>query len=148
MNGLRVDRICEVKEIENCLREFDAVFPHLTERISSYEAYAMKLYQYANVYVCKSGMETCGLLVFYSNDMLNETAYISLIGVHEAYRGKRVGSFLLDWCKSFSKRMGMKKLKLEVDFDNEQAIAFYLRKGFSKCEKEDTRSSMYLRMDL
>lgn len=145
MNAYFIEDI-EIKSIKNCdeiksiILSFDPIFPHLKEKISSYDDYAKKLSEYANVVICKINQETAGLLVFYSNDIETKTAYISLIGVHQEYQGKKIGKILLEYCINASINCGMEYLKLEVDLDNTRAIRFYVNNGFENCEDSNGSS--------
>ena len=112
------------------LKRFDCVFPHLKQKISSYEDYAEKLFRYANVCVCLYDGNICGLLVYYANDIETKVSYISLIGVLSEWQGKKIGKMMLDHCVARCKINGMLRLQLEVDIDNYNAIEFYKRNGF------------------
>ena len=142
-NKLYVEDVLEWKRINALLLEFEYIFPHLDAKIESYEEYSKKLEKYANVRLCKIDDEICGILVYYANDHITKTAYISLIGIHKQWQGKHIGRFLLEYCVEDSKRVGMELLKLEVDRDNLQAIKFYGKHGFVK-EKEINCESFYM----
>ena len=131
--GLTMKLIKEADEVKELLVSFGDVFPNLKGRIRSYDEFSEKLASYANVYVCLKENSPCGLLVYYSNDTSSKTAYISLIGVLEEYRGISVGKFMLDWCMYNSSIVGMSTVKLEVELNNENAIRFYKRNGFFQC---------------
>lgn len=135
--------ISDLNSIKDLLIMFDPIFPHLHEKIASYEEYAQKLAKFATVVVCESESETVGILVFYANDLQTRTAYISLIGVSEKWRGMRLGQRLLDYCVFVCENSGMEYLMLEVDADNVVAQEFYKKNGFSCCGKSD-RASIYL----
>lgn len=137
---LRFEKIFNVEQIYKLLKQFDCIFPHLKEKIISYQAYADKLSKYANTCVALRGEEICGLLVYYANDKTTKTAYIALIGVLPKFQGKGLGKLLLDYCIQESKIQEMQTLKLEVDLDNLQAISFYKKNNFFKCERIDETS--------
>lgn len=137
---IKIETAADQEKIKDLILTFDPIFPHLREKIPSYDEYAEKLSRYANVAVCKINGETAGLLVFYSNDLETKTAYISLIGVNKKWQGKGISGFLLDYCTEESKKSGMEFLKLEVDLDNARAIRFYLKNGFENCEKSEGSS--------
>lgn len=56
--------------------------------------------------------------------------YVSVIVVGEEYRNRGIGSFLLRETKLIAKEKGCKKIVLEVDRDNENAIKLYNKLGF------------------
>lgn len=135
------------EKIKEVLLMFEHVFPHLREKIPSFDEYAKKLEKFACVCICQINTETCGILVFYANDVKEKTSYISLIGVLETWQGKHVGKQLLDYCIDRSVTCGMKYLKLEVDLDNTVARKFYTRNGFHECNyASDT--SIYMKKTL
>lgn len=136
-------KLNSVEEIKNVLIEFQEVFPHLMEKISSIDEYASKLCTNAEVYIGKKEKDTFGVLIFYANDVKTKTAYISLIGTKAEYRRQRLGEWLLNQCISISKKRGMKYLKLEVDSDNTNAKQFYERNGFAYLE-DTGRNSAYM----
>lgn len=136
-------KIDSAEKVYEVLVEFQEVFPHLMEKITSLEEYAKKLYTYAEVYVGIQEETTFGLLIFYANDKSTKTAYISLIGVKEEYRHQHLGEWLLEKCISVSKEAGMRQLKLEVDSDNINAKRFYKRNGFKYVE-DTGRDSIYM----
>jgi len=137
------ERIKEIRLIREAICFFEPIFPHLKEKISSYDEYAEKLSRYANVVVCKENHESVGLLVCYANDSKTKTAYVSLIGVQPQWQGKKIGKALLEFCIAFSLKEGMEFLKLEVDSDNARAMRFYSNFGFDFCG-ESGASSVYM----
>lgn len=137
---LRFEKIVNAEQIYALLKQFDCIFPHLKEKISSYEEYAEKLSKYANTRVALIGEEICGLLVYYANDTTTKTAYIALIGVLPQFQGCGLGGRLLDYCIREAKRQDMQILKLEVDLDNPKAISFYKKNAFVECEFDNQLS--------
>ena len=137
-----LDKSC----IYDLLVSFENIFPHLTEKISSFDDYAQKLSEYAYVVEAREENESAGILVFYANDQKTKTAYISLIGVKKEKSRKGIGKALLNYCEEFSLKQGMSRLRLEVDKDNVNAIRFYEKNGFS-CEGEASQDSFYMIKD-
>ena len=137
------DRVNSKDEILKVLFDFQEVFPHLHEKISDMNEYADKLNRYANVFLGREEERVFGLVIFYSNDMIDKTAYISLIGVKSSARGMGRGQWLFDKCIEYSQKQGMRFLKLEVDLDNQTAIRFYQKNGMRFCENTE-RDSVYL----
>ena len=133
----------EREEIYNVLLDFEDVFPDLKNRISNLSEYAQKLKDYADVYVGIQDNENVGLLVFYANDFESRTAYISLIGIKEAYRYMNFGKQLLFKVIELSRKRGMKTIRLEVDNKNEVAKKFYQRNGFGFIGNSN-RDSQYM----
>ena len=118
-------KISSKAQILGALNDFADVFPHLKEKIDSIDNYSDKLYRLANVYLGIECGEIFGMSVFYTNDQIDRTAYISLIGIKEKFRNRGFGKWLLEQSEKQAKYHGMKWLRLEVDLDNENAIHFY-----------------------
>lgn len=140
-------KITDKNDILRYLYDFSEVFPHLCEKIESIEEYAAKLSEFSNFYIASYDGIELGLAVFYSNDQQSKNAYISLIGLKEAARGKGLGSWLLKKCEEISVKDGMEKMSLEVDCDNPTAISFYKRNGYKEGELTQ-RNSMYMHKKL
>ena len=134
-------------DVLNLLYEFDEVFPHLKEKVADYDAYALKLKENAFVYKAMIDGKVFGILVFYANDFHRKKAYVSLIGVKKEYRSMGLGRYLMDSCIMMSKKNGMTKLFLEVDFDNKNAMEFYKKAGFMK-DANASKSSIYMKKEL
>ena len=141
------EEITTAEEIFYLLTAFDDVFPHLKEKVSSYLDYSKKLAKSACVRKCILDGKVCGLLVFYANDLNSKIAYISLIGVFDKYRGRNIGKKILDYCREECRKKQMTQVKLEVDLDNERAIAFYEKNGFSRVENASD-NSFYMIKDI
>ena len=134
-------KLADKNSILASLCEFLPLFPHLTEKVEINE-YAQKLSGYANFYVAKENEENIGVLVFYANDIKTKTAFISLIGVKDAWQGKGLGKWLLEVCIQNAKQQKMQKIALEVDNDNPNATEFYKRNGFVFVKKTENNSQI------
>lgn len=137
-------KVNDKASVLSLLIEFSDIFPHLFEKIESPDSYAEKISKLANIYVAKQDGNNFGIAVFYSNDTTDKKAYISLIGLKEASRGKGQGSWLLSQCERLAENDGMTQVLLEVDSDNTSAIRFYEKNGYSVVEYSD-RNSMYMK---
>lgn len=58
------------------------------------------------------------------------TGYVSQFLVSEKYRGRGVGSLLMDHIDNWFSTRGLKKVLLNVDLDNEAGIRFWKSRGF------------------
>ena len=56
--------------------------------------------------------------------------YLSLIGVKECFRGKRVGSYLMDQYEAMALQSGAKRATLMVSDFNKGAQTFYRNRGY------------------
>jgi len=51
------------------------------------------------------------------------------MGVLERYRGKRIGTFLVNEFKKWCQKKGITHLKVSTYFDHQKAINFYKKQG-------------------
>lgn len=140
-------KVTAEQEVLSYLKYFSDIFPHLIEKIDSYEAYAAKISKYADIYVGLEDTRVFGIVVFYANDVQTGNAYISLVGVKDHDQGKGYGYWLLTKCQEVCVSQGMDRLSLEVDCDNQNAISFYKRNGFN-IGADTKRNSMYMSKQL
>lgn len=101
---------------------------------------ADKFSQKANVLIAKNEIEIKGLCVFYNNDSENFTAYLSIIVVAADSQGTGLGGTMFQKMLEYCRKAGMKKLRLEVDNTNFNALNFYKKRGFV-LEKQNERTS-------
>lgn len=66
-----------------------------------------------------------------------EVQWITALAVHPTKQGLGVGTVLLNWVKDFALRNGDKMVKLDVEVENERALAVYERAGFMKSMQVD-----------
>lgn len=62
----------------------------------------------------------------------NDTQWITSLAVHPHHQRKGVAMALLNWVKDFAYRTGEKKILLEVEIENEQALSVYQKAKFQK----------------
>lgn len=84
-----------------------------------------------------------GFIAYYANDQKSLTAYISMIIIRKEFHSMGYGKFLINTAIARSESLGMKRLKLEVNKLNLEAINFYKKLGFSVLE-EATNESFYM----
>lgn len=63
--------------------------------------------------------------------------WITALAVHPSKQGLGVGTALLNWVKDFALRNGEKVVMLDVEIDNEKALAVYEKAGFIKSMQVD-----------
>lgn len=69
--------------------------------------------------------------------------HFSYFSVAPDFRGKGIGSSLLDFAEKYFKEKGICKIRLHVDKDNSDAIRLYVRKGFVyECDATPDRIAM------
>ncbi|WP_106449800.1 GNAT family N-acetyltransferase [Trichococcus alkaliphilus] len=113
------------------LNEINASFPvSLSEKIQIDE-YAKKVLRLGLVMKMEQNNEIIGIITGYVNDTVTGNGYISVLGVSEHHRGKKIGSRLLQSFIDQARIEGMKKLSLFTHKDNQNALNMYLNHGFS-----------------
>lgn len=127
MNFIKVN-VCE--SVEKYIEEFLQCFPHFLDKVDNISDIAKKWVGNAEIYIISDDSSTIGISVFYANDLKNKCGYISLIGIKEKYRKKKMGTKLLLYTHQIMKQKGMNKCKLEVDKDNYNAYSFYINNGY------------------
>lgn len=66
----------------------------------------------------------------YENETASQALWISAIAVSSTWRGKGVGTHLIDFVKTFAQEKGYSTIKLAVIDSNEKAKLLYEREGF------------------
>ena len=72
--------------------------PKLSELVSINE-YAVKIYNNSTLIISQEGDLTVGLLSFYENDFIHNTAYITYLLVLKSYQGKGIGKSMIEMMK-------------------------------------------------
>ena len=105
--------------------------PSLSEFTGSLEEYAKKLFKFANNFeITDKDDKRLGIISFYSNDLINNIGYITLIVVDKEISKKGIGTILINFAEDYCKDKGMKKMKLEVMKDNTNALKFYSKHNY------------------
>lgn len=113
--------------------------------LSSYvniSTYAHKIHRNSELFEAWDNGELIGLVACYMNDPDNERAFITNVSVFKEYQGRGVAIQLLN--KTISKVTGksFNKIKLDVQVDNQIAIALYKKFGFYLSGKIGNKYSM------
>lgn len=118
----------KIKEIMTfCANSFYDQSINSVEKIAEL---AKKFSNSAVFIVAKYDSDVAGFTAFYCNDVNTKIAYLSMIIVVESYKGKGVGSLLLNDCINLCIEHRMSKLRLEVNANNDTAIKFYIKNKF------------------
>lgn len=127
------------------LLDTDKEFQHpLSEKVNL-EEYARKLSLCSSFSYCIGQDEIIGMISCYTNQP--PEGYISNVCVKSAYQGQGVFSKLLDELIEKTSTLGIKRLKLEVNDDNENAIRIYEKRGFHTVEKA-SQFSKYMMLEI
>lgn len=98
------------------------------------ERYLKKIVKNADVYVAYVKKKPVGIISFYCNDEKNKYGYLTNFAIKEKYRGKGIGSLLLEILETQCKKKGIEKVGLEVNINNHVAIGIYKKRGFKEVE--------------
>lgn len=73
----------------------------------------------------------------------DDCGHLSYFSVAPDFRGKGIGSHIIDFAEKYFKKIGIGKMSLHVDKDNSDAIRLYERKGFIyECDATSERIAM------
>lgn len=136
------------KENKDCISEIIRICKKdmFSERSDDFlDSLAEKFSKSACFLAAYSDEKLAGYVAFYCNDTVSKTAFISIIVVKKCFQRIGLGSTLIDEAISTSKKNGMKRIRLEVDKNNEKAIAFYKKKGF---KIESDTETIYMTVDI
>lgn len=122
--------------------------PSLLQRKVNIKKYVNKLYQYGVTRIIYNRMdEAIGIVGMYMNNLETRTAYLSLLIIHDKYRGVHLAEKHLREMEIDAKYNGMKKSRLEVHKDNPIAIRFYMKLGY-KIISDASVECYYMEKDL
>lgn len=82
-----------------------------------------------------------GLIAFYDNDSVRKQAFLSMLVVDSSIQQQGIGQTLLNEMLHQCKKKGIVNVNLEVNINNQKALRFYQKNGFSICEK---KNNMYV----
>ena len=128
--------------VEECDDAFDSpVFASKVSMRKEYHELLNKWNTCAEVF-CVRDIEIKGYIVVYANDYVNESAFISMLGVRPKYQRQNCGKYLINACEDFARWKNMKRISLEVHKNNLNGLGFYEHLGFMK-ESELEESYIY-----
>lgn len=101
--------------------------------------FKFRLYQVLNYMVISSSLYD----TVYTPKLKEDDFYISVIVVHERFRNRGVGTFLLSESILIAKKYGCKKIVLDVDANNYAALSLYKKFGFNDAGDNPEHSGRY-----
>lgn len=126
-------KICDRDKIDALImfiNKIDKDFPiPVSEKVDIIE-YVRKLSENGTIYIAEHEMEIIGLCAGYMNDLQNNKAYISILGVDSSFRKKGIAKELVNHFIDKAYNSNMKKLFLETHKENISALNFYKKNGF------------------
>lgn len=78
--------------------------------------------------------DNAGIIAIYVNNISLKEAFVSMIAVKQKYRNRAVGITLLKRAESIAYIWGMEYMNLKVAKENQRAVDFYLKNGYTKRE--------------
>jgi ribosomal protein S18 acetylase RimI-like enzyme len=132
-------------EIFEHLKACDKNFiPALSNRVDL-GSYSKKLFEKAVTFEAWEKKNLVGLLAIYLNDEENEIAYITNVSLLVQYSGKGIAMELMRHCIEFSRGNKFKKIILEVNKKNKDAIRLYEKFNFEVYDTKDEHLLMQLK---
>ncbi|MHA1648700.1 MAG: GNAT family N-acetyltransferase [Candidatus Helarchaeota archaeon] len=131
LKNLTICGLTERSEFQAVLRLFFKIFPDELDSEKAAELQDMQISQYEGSFVAKIHDKIIGFLI---SGIINNTGYISYLGVEEAYRGKGVGTALLREFKKYLKEKKIEYIKCTIRKDNEKTLNYIHSLGFNCCE--------------
>lgn len=118
--------------------------PHIKKTIlinSSIDTYIDKIFNFSTIIPYYNSSCLKGFIAYYSNDVLNKDAYLTMLIINKKNKGEGFGKLLLNTSITDLRNLGFSDYRLEVEKTNLDAIEFYKNEGFNI---EDERESFYL----
>lgn len=141
---MEIKQVSDFNIIKNLLVNFDDEFTKgLLPRIGNVDEYVKKIIKYSENLICVDDSFILGFIFFYCNDFERKSSYVSQLCVNSEYRNSGIGTKLITECKRVAKSLGMKKIELEVNKENLNAISFYKKNGFC-IEKDCNQFNSYI----
>jgi GNAT superfamily N-acetyltransferase len=103
--------------------------PPLTQQVAIPD-YAAKLARYAEVLFASIAGSDVGLLTLYANDTVNRTAFVSTLGIAPEHTSRGIGGGLMQTGIALAWRIGMHRVRFEIDRRNERSLRLHLHLGF------------------
>ena len=149
MNGAIMFRrgSADIAEITRHLKCCDEAFvPSLSARVGIGE-YAAKLHALAERFEAWCGGALVGLVATYCNDPERKTAFVTSVSVESAWLGRGVARQLMGQCVEYARVQGFRRIELEVDAGNANAICLYEKIGFAAGRTDGRSVHMGLQLD-
>lgn len=127
-----------LKMIQSFLCTIDKDFPiHLSDKVNLDE-YANKLYKNATICCKVNNGEIIGMVAGYTENIVDDMAYIALVGVKKEYRGRGIAPKLIEQFINISHNKKINKIHLYTDVSNISAMRMYEKLGFKlfNCNNE------------
>lgn len=135
------------EEIIAIIKQYQKYFDSLVNDMELAMNIADKIFKHGMLLACICQHEVIGFCAFYANDLNSRVSFITLIAVNDKYQNIGMGKKILQKVCEISKKVGMDKIRLEVNDQNVNAISFYEKNGFY-FEKKCSDNSKLMIKDL
>lgn len=119
--------------LRGCSENF---IPPLATRLDI-KNYSRKIFDKAVTFEAWSDNILVGLIAAYFNDYENKKAFITNVSVLKKFMGLGIARKLLDCCIQYAKQKKTDMIILEVNRNNEAAIALYKKFHFTESDTKD-----------
>jgi N-acetylglutamate synthase-like GNAT family acetyltransferase len=135
-----------INNVQEHLKNCDSTFkPTLSSRLNINE-YAEKIVDKAQTFEAWSKGKLIALVAIYCNTPDNLTAYITSVSVIPECQNKGLANQLLQMSLYSVKKLGFKKVELEVHPNNKAAIGLYSKHGFAILENKGIMQKMIVNL--
>ncbi|WP_446787894.1 GNAT family N-acetyltransferase [Macellibacteroides fermentans] len=124
------------------------LFQRITENsdVSTINDYCEKLFLKANVFSIYDNKKIVAVIAIYTNDNIDQKAYIPILSVKDKYKGIGLATRLLEKALQCAKEFNMKIINVKTWPENNAAIRLYDKFGF-KIQQKD-KFNIYLFYEL
>ena len=126
-----------VSQIEAFVREVDEQFPVPLSRKQNLCDFALKLYEKATVCYKQDDGKISAMVAGYTENLVYNIAYISIVATCAEYRGRGYASALVKEFIDICKNKRISAVHLYSDSSNVTAIKMYQKIGFVSYHPED-----------
>lgn len=135
------------QEIEQFLRSVDRTFPvPISEKVELCE-FASKLFAKATMCCAYDGEEICSMVAGYTENTIDNIAYVSLVATRTDAQGKGFATGLMEEFISICKTKGLRGVHLYTDTRNKEQLRYTkssaFENGLLKTKPERTICIMY-----
>ena len=139
--------LINLENVTNFLIEVNFDFPVPLSNKVDISEYAKKIINNATIIAAIDKTNSIiGLVCGYTNNLIEKTSYISLVGVKKEYRKCGIAKLLLKTYLAFCNKKGIALVHLYTDKSNVPAIKMYNDLGFNnyKIENEQRPNDLHL----
>jgi len=132
-------------EILEHLRSCDQNFiPPLSQRVNLID-YSKKLYDKATTFEAWDNKKLAGMIAAYLNDHETKFGYITSVSLLNEYQRTGIATELLRHCIEYARGNSFKKISLELDRRNMDALRLYLKYNFEIYDTKGEQVFMVLK---